>query len=94
MRGSDKQIAWAKEIVENLTKTYRAVISMMPEAERPQLEKAIKKLSSIEQAGIIIEAYKGIRFSGDPAEDIGKVMACHRNMMPNELRQFMPEEED
>ena len=94
MTGSNKQIMWAKEIKANLIKTYRAVMPMLPEHDRPMLERAIAKLDSIDRAGIIIEAYKGIRFSGDPMMDISKIMACHSNMMPGELRQFVPEMHD
>ena len=94
MRGSVKQIRWAEEIRSNLIRTYHAVIPMLPEHERPMLEQAIAKLENIDHAGIIIEAYKGLRFTGDPVEDISKVMACHRNMMPDELRQFVPEVPD
>ena len=90
MRGSEKQIRWAEEIKENLIKTYRAVMPLLPESDRPSMEQAIVKLESIDRAGVIIEAYKGICFCGDPMKDVNKIMACHRNMTPEELALFMP----
>lgn len=90
MKGSEKQIKWAEDIKANLVKTYMGVIPMMPEADRPQMEKAIEMLNSIEQAGIIIEAYKAVKFSGDIQQDIMAIMTAHRNMTPAELANFMP----
>lgn len=90
MKGSEKQIKWAEDIKANLVKTYKGLIPMMPEADRPQMEKAIEKLNSIEQAGIIIEAYKAVKFSGDLQKDFMAIMTTHRNMTPAELANFMP----
>lgn len=90
MKGSEKQIKWAEDIKANLVKTYMGVIPMMPEADRPKMEKAIEMLNSIEQAGIIIEAYKAVKFSGVVQKDIMAIMTTHRNMTPAELANFMP----
>lgn len=90
MIGSEKQIKRAEEIGANLITTYRAVMPLLPESDRPAMEQAIVKLESIDRAGVIIEAYKGICFCGDPMKDISKIMACHRNMTPEELALFMP----
>lgn len=94
MTGSEKQVQWAEEIKANLIRTYNAVIPMMPDGDRDKMLKAIDKLESITHAHVIIDAYKWINFSGDAISDIRKIMACHRNMMPDELALFMPGEED
>lgn len=89
MKGSEKQVKWAEDIKHNLIRVYEGVKSADP-ANGAAITAAIAKLDAIEEAAIIIELYKGIKFTGDMQHDFAAVAACHRTMTAGERAMVLP----
>lgn len=80
MKGSEKQIAWATEIRENIIHAFESSKSGIP-AGHPVLAKIdgmIQRLNAAEYAGDIIDLFKDIQFNGDPRHDVPWIMAMYK----------------
>lgn len=83
MRGSEKQISWASEIVENLNKTFEATAKMpAPDRVRKQLETMQAAINSADYAGDIINLFKDIHFNGDVRHDLSCIMSVYKIAVP------------
>lgn len=91
MKGTEKQVAWAEEIKENLVKTIDEGIMGIKnmDADPTQKEKAItlweKRKNAIvhaEYAGDLINIFKGIDFGNDSGKIIGAIAAAYKIVKP------------
>lgn len=91
MKGSEKQIKWANDIIETVVsiltdsleviKTESIPENMRTEAER-NINGKIDAIKSADYAGDIISLFKGIRRSGDVNADAASVVAVYRVAVP------------
>ena len=80
MKGSEKQIAWATEIRNNIISAFESSKSGIP-AGHPVLTKIdgmAQRLNDAEYAGAIIDLFKDIQFNGDLQHDIPCIMAVYK----------------
>lgn len=87
MKGTEKQIAWATDIQANVIASFEKFIEDIKVFDAPEEIKAaniagcqerIEALTAAEYAGDIIDLFKDIRFTGDSAKDLPKVVAVYR----------------
>lgn len=92
MRGSDKQIMWASQILANVISTYESAKALMPsEADRIKTDEAVSMLIGVEYAGDIIDAHGTASFTGDLNNNIGEVMVCNHNTPTNLRSKLLPD---
>lgn len=91
MKGSEKQIKWANDIVETVTSILTAARETIVTEEAPADVKAaavenintkIDAIRGAEYAADIINLFKGIRKSGDIMADAQNVMAVYNVSVP------------
>lgn len=93
MKGTEKQIKWASEILGNINKTFDTYKSLCPancptkavaDAQIAQIS-AKQSLLNAEDAyaGDIIDLFKGIRFTGDWRKDFPEVLSVYRVSNPS-----------
>lgn len=88
MKGTEKQIAWATEIVNNINKVIDYTIEKaVPTFNIPQDQKVagIKKLESLKSsinsqayAGTVIDHFNTFRCTGDMQADFNSLMSAIR----------------
>lgn len=87
MRGTEKQIAWATEITENVVAILEAFAAEMEKtAPNTEIKTAnlnairarIDALKNAEYAGDVINLFKSIKRTGDLRSDIPQVMAIYK----------------
>lgn len=67
MKGTEKQITWAKELMEKMNKEFSIVLGMVPENQKAIFSDAFEKINAImndSYAGDIIYHLKDNRKSG------------------------------
>lgn len=79
MKGTEKQIAWAQEIMERVISVWNAIKEdRAGEAGAAELcEAKINAIRNAEHAGDIISLFKDFRPVGDLAEDAMKLAAIY-----------------
>lgn len=87
MRGSEKQIAWAEDIKENLLKTYAQFRADM-EAKCPDekikaanlagIDARVEAIKAAEYAGDLIDIFGDIHFTGNVEEDMPEILSVYR----------------
>ena len=95
LKGSEKQIAWAENIIENVTSSILFAIEQSKrEQGNPRAQAAVsfltdklERLDDAEYAGDIIDLFKHINFSGDRMEDFRWIMAVYRTSAPMSVGQ-------
>ena len=89
MKGSEKQIAWAEDIKATTIKTIEAMLAMTAndprantdaaKAVRAKVNRALDAVRACEDAGDLIEVYKGVSGSKTERENLAAVMAAIGN---------------
>lgn len=67
MKGTEKQITWAKELIRNMNKEFSIVLGMVPENQKVTFSDAFEKINAImndSYAGDIIYHLKDNKKSG------------------------------
>lgn len=84
MKGSEKQISWANDILANINKTY-ADAENFPASESTKKVLAAQKqaINAAEYAGDIIDLFGKINFTGDVRHDLPFIVAVFRVVKPN-----------
>ncbi len=83
MKGSEKQITWANEILKNINKTYDAAAKMpAPDSVRKVMAAQKASINSAEHAGDIISLFGKINFKGDVREDLPWILAVFKTTVP------------
>lgn len=89
MKGSEKQIAWAEDIKATTIKTIETMLAMTAndprantdaaKAMRAKVNRALDAVKACENAGDLIEVYKGVGSSKSERENLAEVMAAIGN---------------
>ena len=95
LKGSEKQIAWAENIIENVTSSILFAIEQSKrEQGNPRAQAAVsfltdklERLDDAEYAGDIIDLFKHINFTGNRMEDFRWIMAVYRTSVPMSVGQ-------
>ena len=95
LKGSEKQIALAENIKENVESTILFAIEQgKREQGNPKAQAAVsfltdklERLNTAEYAGDIIDLFKHINFTGDRMEDFRWIMAVYRTSVPMSVGQ-------
>lgn len=91
MKGTEKQIAWATDIINKIVPVMeRAVVDIRNmtgnEAVKATniagFEQRIAALKEAEYAGDVISAFGNVRLSGNQKQDISKILAVYRVTLP------------
>lgn len=91
MRGSDKQIAWASEIISNIVSVLEIAakdFSIFPgddaikAANIAALNDRADALRNAEYAGDVIQLFGAVRLTGDQEEDFMRVLSVYRVSTP------------
>lgn len=91
MKGSEKQIAWANDIVETVTSILTVAREAIETEDAPADLKAsaiqnintkIDAIRSAEYAADVINLFKGIRKTGNAMADAQNVMAVYNVSVP------------
>lgn len=87
MRGSEKQIRWAEELIETVTSILTKGLDIIESEDAPESNKEtarvniarkIAGIKSAAYAGDVINLFKGIYQTDDPVDDFMTVMAVYR----------------
>lgn len=95
LKGSEKQIAWAENIIENVKSSILFAIEQSKrEQGNPRAQAAVsfltdklERLDDAEYAGDIIDLFKHINFTGNRMEDFRWIMAVYRTSVPMSVGQ-------
>lgn len=90
MKGTEKQIAWATDIKANIIKVYDGVKAADPSGAA-MIDKAIEMLEAIDDAGLIINLYRSVKFDGDLMHDFSELASAHMLMTPAQQALVMPQ---
>lgn len=92
LAGSEKQVKWANDIRNTLNKIITEAekeINAIKDATKEQKKAVIahveayrNRINSAENAGDIINLFKDIRYTSNPENDLGKVLAVFRVAHP------------
>lgn len=89
LKGSEKQIAWAQEIKHNIKKAFDGATAHFDGLQDARAEEAKalvqgkwERLNNAKYAGDIIDLFGHIHFSGDAAQDFGKICAVYKTSAP------------
>lgn len=93
MKGTEKQVAWATKIRENVVKTFSSMFNVLPaiapnqaaaKSAAEELQSRIDRLTREDvYAGDIISLFKDIRFNGDLQHDFNEVVAVYNVAVPD-----------
>ena len=95
LKGSEKQIAWAENIIENVKNSILFAIEQSKrEQGNPRAQAAVsfltdklERLDDAEYACDIIDLFKHINFTGNRMEDFRWIMAVYRTSVPMSVGQ-------
>ena len=95
LKGSEKQIAWAETLKEDVESTLLfALEHSYKQQDDPRAQKAVdfltdkmERLNDAEYAGDIIDLFKHINFTGDRMADFRRIMAVYRTTVPMSVGQ-------
>lgn len=95
MRGTEKQITWATEIInrivpvlEQASEDFSGFVPATQEQEEAKreniegIEKRIDALKNADYAGDVISLFRSVRVTGNQSEDFSKVLAVYRVSLP------------
>lgn len=91
MKGTEKQIAWATDIINKIVPVMEQTVTdirnmagneEIKAANIAGFEKRIAALKEAEYAGDVISVFGDVRMSGNHQQDISKVLAAYRVMLP------------
>lgn len=88
MKGSEKQITWATEIRNNIINTFKASMAEIPadekgQAVRDKINGMIARLEAAENAGDIINLFKGVHFGDNLRNSVADVMTIYKITSPS-----------
>ena len=84
MKGSEKQIAWATEILENINKAFDASEALPASpAHRERLNAMRASINAAEYAGDIIHLFGHIHFNGDVKHDLPFIVSPFKIAVPS-----------
>lgn len=89
LKGSEKQIAWAEAIKYNVRQVFDRAIAHFDELQDIRNDEAKTlvherwgRIYDAKYAGDIIDLFGHIHFSGDAAQDFGKICAVYKTSVP------------
>lgn len=89
LEGSEKQIAWAEAIKYNIRQVFDQAISHFDELQDIRKHEAKTlvrerwgRIYDAKRAADIIDLFGHIHFSGDAAQDFGKICAVYKTSVP------------
>lgn len=89
LKGSKKQIVWAEEIKYNIRQVFDQAITHFDELQDIRKDEAKTlvcerwgRIYDAKYAGDIIDLFGHIHFSGDAAQDFGKICAVYKTSVP------------
>lgn len=91
MKGTEKQIAWATDIINKIVPVMeQTVVDIRNMAGNEEIkaaniagfEQRIAALKDAEYAGDVISTFGDVRLSGNQQQDISKILAVYRVTLP------------
>lgn len=89
LKGSEKQIAWAEAIKYNIRQVFDRSIAHfdgLQDIRKDEAKTLVRerwgRIYDAKYAGDIIDLFGHIRFSGDAAQDFGKICAVYKTSVP------------
>ena len=89
LKGSEKQIAWAAEIQYKIRQVFDAAITHfdgLQDIRKDEAKMLVRerwgRIYDAKYAGDIIDLFGHIHFSGDAAQDFGKICAVYKTSVP------------
>lgn len=84
MKGTDKQIAWATDILDNINKTFDAAESLPASpAIKDRMHAMRTSINAAEYAGDIIHLFGYIHFNGDVKHDLPFIISPFKIVSPS-----------
>ena len=84
MKGSEKQIAWANDILANINKIYAEAENFpAPENVKKALAAQKEAINAAEFAGDIIDLFGSINFNGEVPHDLPFIVSVFRVRVPS-----------
>ena len=90
MRGSEKQIAWATEILSTILQIENCMLETLQDQMDNEKVKQnvrfiqawVKRIEAAEYAGDVIELFRDVKYTGDARKDVKALVALRRTCVP------------
>lgn len=91
MRGSEKQIAWATEILSTIRQIENCMLETLQEQMDNEKVKQnvrfiqawVKRIEAAEYAGDVIELFRDVKYTGNAGKDVSALVSVRRTRIPS-----------